>query len=105
MNKDFIIIITLLSKIRNTPHSLEDNNIKNMRLFLKQCFWCCKYKKPIYKELTVADRARSWLLGMQYYLFIILEVNPCFSFHKCSSYLHDNSFHCIGTAPPLHGRS
>ena len=58
---------------------------------------------PIHKELT--DSVSSWLLGMQYNLFIILEVNPCFSFHKCSRYLHDNSFHCIGTAPPLHGKS
>ena len=57
-------------------------------------------KKPIHKELTV-HAVDYWAD----YLFIILEVNPCFSFHKCSSYLHDNSFHCIGTAPPLHGKS
>ena len=50
-------------------------------------------------------QCKQLLLGVQYYLFIIMEVNPCFSFHKCSSYLHDNSFYCIGTAPPLNGFS
>ena len=72
-------------------------------LFLKQCLWCCKYKKPIHKELTMY--AVDYWAYSNYYLFIILEVNPCFSFHKCSRYLHDNGFYCIGTAPPLHGES